>query len=356
MKYLLLYENFKFKKPPYVEIINPSSDGITHNSTTSVEAVVKGASSDDKIFLKLNGEYVPRRFFTVNKGRLFCKFLYLKPGDNEIKVFAKNENGVREWNRNLHFEKLFELKYTDEENTFVIENIRTILKEYYPKWDSNVNVITEINGKIVNTEYISKWLNNRIFRDVITKDFDLPKEPNALVEFLNQNKYDIFNVNGKYFDRYYRVLESASLSGKETEERAKIIFKEFCKGKEKTVEIKNPTVIQDKRGIDSIFVIGGRPCTVQIKPLSSVKSKTPDYIELVSAGDVRKIITEYLIVSGDTQTYIIKVPLKELSKEYLETEKTDDETFDEIKLPNFETRDSDKVIRFSTKLLVYAKT
>ncbi len=134
------------------------------------------------------------------------------------------------------------------------------------------------------------------------------------------------------------------------------IFEEFCISKEKTVEIKKPSLIEDKKGIVSIFVIGGRPCTVQIKPLSSVKSKTPDYIELVSAGDVRKIITEYLIVSGDTQTYIIKVPLKELSKEYLETEKTDDEVLDEVKLPNFETRDSDKVIRFSTKLLVYAKT
>ena len=356
MKYLLQYENFRFKKPPYVEIISPSSDGITHNSSATVEAVVKGSTSDDKIFMKLNGEYVSRRFFTVSKGRLFCEKLYLRPGDNEIKVFAKNENGVREWNRNLYFEKLFELKYTDEENTFVIENIRTILKEYYPEWDPKVNKIVEINGKIVNTEYLSKWQNNRNFRDVITKDFNILKEPNALVEFILQNKYDIFNVNGKYFDRYYKVFESASLSGKKTEARAKIIFEEFCKSKEKTVVIKEPTLIEDKKGIDAIFIIGGRPCTVQIKPLSSVKSKTPEYIELVSAGDVRKIITEYLIVSGDTQTYIIKVPLKELSKEYLETEKNDDEILDEVKLPDFETRDSDKVIRFSTKLLVYAKT
>jgi hypothetical protein len=355
MKYLLQYENFRFKKPPYVEIISPSSDDITHNSSATIEAVVKGATADDKIYMKLNGEYVSRKFFTVNKGRLFCKTLFLKPGDNQIKVFAKNENGVREWNRNLHFEKLFELKYTDDENTFIINNIRNILNQYYTKWDSNDNRVIQIDGKIVNTEYISKWLNNRNFRDVITKDFDLVKEPNALVEFLNQNKYDIFNVNGKYFDRYYRVLESSSLTGKVTEERAKKIFEEFCKSKDKTVVIKTPTVIQDKKGIDSIFIIGGRPCTVQIKPLSSVKSKTPDYIELVSAGDVRKIITEYLIVSGDKQTYIIKVPLNELSKEYLETEKTDDDVLDEVKLPNFQTRDSDKVIRFSTELLIYEK-
>lgn len=355
MKYLLQYENFKFKKAPYVEIIIPSSDTITHNSYTDVEAVVKGATSDSTIFMKLNGEYVSKRFYSVKKGKLYCEKLYLKPGDNEIKVFAKNENGVREWNRNLHFEKLSELEYTNEENLLVIDCIKLILEEYYKDWAPKVGLVKEIGGKIVNYEYLSKWRNNRLFREVITKDFNIPKEPNALIEFLNQNKYDIFNVNGKYYDKYYRLLENTSLSGKKIEIIAKTIFEEFCKSKEKTVIIQEPTIEQDVKGIDSIFVIGGRPCTVQIKTLSSVKSKTPEYIELVSAGDVRKIVTDYLIVANDVQCYIIRVPLKEMSKEYLEKEKTDDENLDEVELSNFQTRDSDKVIRFSTELLIYEK-
>ena len=249
--------------------------------------------------------------------------------------------------------------YTDKENFKVMDVIRAIINEYYEKLEPfKENRIVNFNNRILNTEYLSKWVNNRTFRDALTNDFAIPHNYQDFIKFIIENKYDIFNINGKYFDKYYRIMEITTLKGKDIEERSLVVFGDFVssRGKAKVVEFIQPTTTEDKKGIDSFALLdNNKKVTIQVKPLEKVKLNTSDYVELVSAGDVRKIITEFLIVANDKSYFIIQVPLKKLSKEYLESEKSDDETLDEIHLPDFETRDSDKVIRFHKRYLLLEK-
>ena len=357
MKYIVEYNSFNYKYKPSIEFVSPSeNDSIVYVDYISVEARVK-YSEDSKIWLKVNKNF-QRNDVTVVNGKLFAN-IKLREGVNEIKIVASNNAGYVDSVRKVVFAPLPKLEYTDVENYKVMDCIRAIIKEYYNKLEPfKSNKIYNIAGKIINTEYLSKWLNNRTFREVITKDFNLSPNYQDLINFLIENKYDIFNMDGKYFDIYYKIMEVTTLKGKDTEKRSLIVFGDFVnsRGIAKVVEFIDPTTEEDKKGIDSFALLdNGSRVTIQVKPLSKVKSNTSDYVELISAGDVRKITTQFLIVANDKSYFIIQVPLKKLSKEYLESEKSDDESLDEINLPDFETRDSDKVIRFSKKYLLFEK-
>jgi len=357
MKFLLEYNKFIPKYRPTINFISPSEDRKTYDSFISVEAIVKWAD-DGQIWLKLNGEFVSKLNYKVKNGKLFAEKIKLEPGENILKVVAKNEAGTIDYSRKIFYDEIG-ATYTDDENKIVMNTISDIIKEYYSHIDPfKSNRIVDEKGVILNTEYLSKWVNNRTFRMAIIRDFGLSNDYRELLDFLEENKFDIFNIKGKYFDKYYRIMEITTLKGKDTEDRSLKVFGDYTieLGKGTQIEFAKPTTEEDKKGIDAFAIINKkRKVTIQVKPLARIKSRTSDYIELVSAGDVRKIKTDILIVANDKSYFIIKVPLNEIDPLYLQTEKSDDETLDEIKLPNFETRDADKVIRFSTKQLLLEK-
>ena len=356
MKFLLEYSKFIPKYRASIIFISPSEDETVYESKISVEARIKWAD-DSEVFMKINDKWFYD--FTVENGKLFVEELNLIEGENRIKIIARNQAGTRDSTKTIIYEKV-NVAYPDEINKKVMFAIRNIINEYYKKLDpfnnETNNKITKIGNKVIHNEYLSKWQNNRTFRVAIIKDFGLSTDWQELIKFLQDNKFDIFNSEGKYFNRYYRIMQYTTLKGKKIEERAIKVFADYSlsTGKFKSLEYRDPTLAEDKMGIDQFVRVDGiRDVTIQVKPLERIKSKTSDYIELVSAGDVRKIITDILIVANDKSYFIIKVPLQEMDSNYLNSVKTDDETLDEIKLPNFETNDVDKVIRFSTKQLLY---
>lgn len=354
MKYLLEYNQYSKKEKPSIDFINPSEDKIVYNKEIEIEAIIVGGS-DEFISLYLNNKYVNKSTYSLNNGRLFAKDVNLQLGMNQIKIIA-SENG-KDWSIEVRKIEYVELKSDDFdkfENRKIMQTIETILRGYYDEdlkpFSTKTDEIYLHKGKILHSEYLSKWRNNKLFRTLLMKDFNIPRISTELIKFIIENKYDIFNTNGKYFDKYYKVMEHTSMKGKRIEDRSDKIFMEFARGKKMDIVIEKPSVEEDRKGIDSFFFYKDRKVTIQIKPLKRVKSNSGTHIELVSAGDVRKIITDYLIVSNDNECYIIKVPLKKLDNKQIQ--KTDD---DILQLPDFETRDEDKTIKFSTEYLVYKR-
>jgi len=151
----------------------------------------------------------------------------------------------------------------------------------------------DVNGVIINSQYISKMVNNyNIFISVsrisgITNFIDLMK-------FIEDNLYDIYHFNGKYFERTIDILITNTRKGNVGEKNARDYFTSYVKQNNKIdIVVTDPTVLEDRSGIDGKFTLNGKDYTIQVKPYSSYKIED-DLIYVVSKGAM-KVNTNYLI-------------------------------------------------------------
>lgn len=208
---------------------------------------------------------------------------------------------------------------SSEDRSQIRTIISSILKGYYPGLYTK-GLITLYNGVTLNTEYLTKAVNNQL---LLKKIIDDPRREiitnvnskEDLFMFLTDNKFDLFNYDGKYFKYVYGLLASSSKRGRMFEEKAFQKFKDFAKKKGMDIEILDPTLEEDKNGgIDGKFLWNGRMITIQVKPVDYLfKDKKSDISEyddnnLVARckGDIKILKTDYLILANDYETWIFK--------------------------------------------------
>lgn len=181
--------------------------------------------------------------------------------------------------------------------------IRSITNEFYP----NLIGDKEINGIIISSHLINKaQKNTAILYEISYIAISNNKRPltiDQLLDYIRENKYDLFHVNGKYFNLIYNRLKSVSELGKDAETKTKDFFTEYAESKEISIELKDPTEEEDKKGTDLYFNYKGKSWTIQTKTLSSIKEESDHYIVYIS-GYFTKINTHYLVLISNNKNYI----------------------------------------------------
>lgn len=176
----------------------------------------------------------------------------------------------------------------------------------YPNSPDFTHFDMKINGKMINTEYIAKMVNNyTIFRKVI-RVFNL-KDEDSFYHFVKNNLNNIYHYNGEFFKRdSLPILINTTRKGNSFEKRAKEIFNNYAINNNIQITIQDPTLEEDINGIDFKFLHNVRTFTVQVKPFSDYKIIS-DKIWIKSNGSL-SIDTDYLILYKKGSYIIIRNP------------------------------------------------
>jgi hypothetical protein len=334
-----------YTRKPIIKFLNQKDGSIFEKSEISLEASVQNAN---KVSITLRGDIYDRKYYSFWNDKITVKRMFLKAGDNEIKIIAENQFGMKsESSINLKLKTKQDTIYSDEENSLINQIIREIVVSYWGNLYEGISI--EKNGIVALTEYLRKWSNNRNFRTKLSEDFNLPDDANKFINCIIENKEDIFSPTGKYFKIYYDVLRGSSESGEINELIAEENFKIWQESLGNQIYFKKPSQKQDTyESIDLFAFINGKRFTIQVKPVKSVESRG-DYYELFSGGDTRKVKTDFLVLASSKNCFIVRVPKEEFTDE----QKASDIT--SIKTPSFEIRDSDKFVGFSKDLLLFEK-
>lgn len=131
----------------------------------------------------------------------------------------------------------------------------------------------------------------------IVKDFGIKNEK-ELINFIYDNKNDLFLQDGKYFKYVLTKLIKTEAIGVKNEESAAKHLTYYIKNK-LGQDIKVSRTDTDCRddllhGIDLFFYIKERKFTCQVKPLKSVSTLDDRYI-IRSFGKIKKLKVDYLI-------------------------------------------------------------
>ena len=192
-----------------------------------------------------------------------------------------------------------------------ISYINNIIKNYidkvygpfgfvYGKNDIDLNV----NGQIINTEYISKMVNNyTVFKSII-RNFNI-KDEDSLYNVIENNIDDIYGYKGSFFRKEtLPILINTTRKGNVLEKLAKESFLSYANSKNIDITIQNPTIDEDVNGIDFKFTHNSNTYTVQVKPFTEYKY-VEDNIQIKSNGSL-SIDTNYLILCDGTNCIKLK--------------------------------------------------
>lgn len=168
------------------------------------------------------------------------------------------------------------------------------------KYDYNI----DINGLIINTEYISKMVNNyTIFKNFI--HINRIKDANTFYRLLESNFDDVYHYNGKFFkENSLPILINTSRRGNIGESKSKEVFTEYARKKGINISIENPTMSEDVNGVDGKFSINGKYFTIQVKPFSKFKEDS-DIVRVESLGALT-LGVDYLVLYNGNNFIISK--------------------------------------------------
>lgn len=191
--------------------------------------------------------------------------------------------------------------YTLEINTSKIEEkekvIKSAINQIYPNFNFSKNIM--VDGREVRTDILSKCQKNIAilyeFCNISLEEGNPIKTADELISFIDKNKFELFKVGGKYFDRIYSRLEKVSNSGSQKENIANDFIKKYARTKGIDIEILPPTSKEDIGGIDGYFIFKGKKYTIQTKSISKL-IENGDHYEIYISGDFTKISTDYLIL------------------------------------------------------------
>ena len=214
-----------------------------------------------------------------------------------------------------------DIKLTDIEIKYLNKIISAFTDSFYgkygyvdPKKNNIENFDVDVNGLLINTEYISKMGNNRaVFKHIARINKMINK--NVFMNYIKNNLNDIYGVNGKYFMDVLGILIKCSDKGKFGEKYAFSYMKSLLKKKGIDVEIYPPAnVIEDAVGIDGTFMYNNNKLTIQVKDFSEftydIKSKV---VSFKSNGALSKK-TNYLILykKNSNGVYIVVLHSKQV--------------------------------------------
>lgn len=186
--------------------------------------------------------------------------------------------------------------------------ILEFIKDTYTKFGFTYgqdNKDIEVEGKIINTEYISKFVNNYTVFKAIVKMNNIVDE-DFFYNFMINNLYDIYHYNGKYFNNVTLPIVIATTRRGNIGERISLdFFKEEIKRlRNLNVLIKHPSLDEDIRGIDGKFNVGTNEFTIQVKPFRTEYDEGDD-LKFFSQGSL-SLSTDYLILYKDKTIIIVR--------------------------------------------------
>jgi len=178
-------------------------------------------------------------------------------------------------------------------NSIIKKYLDSIYTQYGYSYGNNKNIY--IFGDIIDTEYISKMVNNRlIFSKLIERNNITTKD--EFVNYVKNNLFNLYNIRGKDFSTNMMLLGGTIKKGKRGEEYSLEYFTDFLyKTKGRVINIQKPTnVREDIEGIDGKFMWNDKLITLQVKPFISY-NVTNGYIEIISEGSL-SFSTIYLVL------------------------------------------------------------
>jgi hypothetical protein len=191
-------------------------------------------------------------------------------------------------------------------NNKIKKYIDNIYGPYGYKYDKNINIDININGLILNTEYISKMVNNyTVFKTFIKEN--KVKNQNEFYNLLESRFDDVYHFNGDFFKRQtLPILINTTRKGNINEIKSLDKFKDILNDRNINIEIINPSIIEDIKGIDAKFVYNGKMYTIQVKPFSNLAIDNSDY-KAKSDGSL-SLGVDYLILYKEDNYIILKNP------------------------------------------------
>ena len=127
----------------------------------------------------------------------------------------------------------------------------------------------DVGGRLINTEYIDKMVNNyTVFKKVI-EDQSINTE-DGFYNYMVANLFDVYHYNGTHFDSITMpILVATTRKGNTGEKVALEWFRSQLLSKNVDVNIVAPTLLEDGQGIDGKFDWNGREITIQVKPYTA---------------------------------------------------------------------------------------
>ena len=168
-----------------------------------------------------------------------------------------------------------------------------------------INEDLNINGQIVNSEYISKMVNNYlVFKNII--ELNGLKTEDEFYNYMLLNLREIYNINGKYFKKVtLPILINASRKGNIGEKLSFEFFISELSKKDINITIEKPTTEEDISGIDGKFNWNGKTITIQVKPYDSAVISTDNKVKVFSQGSL-SLNTDYLILYKSGEYIIVR--------------------------------------------------
>ena len=188
--------------------------------------------------------------------------------------------------------------------SFLNTKIKEFIDSTYGKYGFvyGVNELDiNINGLVLNSEYISKMVNNyTVFKSMIRLNGLRNEE--EFYAYMLTNLNEVYGPSGKYFKNTIAILSNTIRLGNQNEIGAIDFFEKALSDRGINVKIQKPTIEEDISGIDGKFKWNGRTLTIQIKPYISTETRGDD-VYMESQGSL-SIGTDYLVLYNNG-SYII---------------------------------------------------
>ena len=195
-------------------------------------------------------------------------------------------------------------------NKDIIEYITNVYKDYGFEYQSG-NKDININGVIINTEYIDKMVNNYTIFKTFIRENNIRNDVD-FYKLIRANFHNIYNYNGDFFKRQsLPILINTTRKGNIGEIKSKSKFIEYAKSVGLDITIIDPTMEEDIRGIDAKFKYNKREIKIQIKPFTYYENKksirySESEIHVKSNGSLSVESIDYLMLYSDNNYIIIK--------------------------------------------------
>jgi len=213
--------------------------------------------------------------------------------------FIKEES--RQW---VKLGDIFIKKYGDFPSVSYLNNrISDYIRKVYGPMGFEKDKNTELKlGGVLNVQLMIN--NYTIFKRFIS-DNNI-KSAAEFVRKLIENFDDVYHYDGIFFNKNTKyILNRTKSKGSNSEDLSFIKFKEFSKSKGLDIEIKKPTIKEDREGTDGYFMYKGRKYTIQVKPFSELIEL--DYILKAKSEGSLSLNTNFLILyNADNKHIFIK--------------------------------------------------
>lgn len=185
-------------------------------------------------------------------------------------------------------------------NSFIknyTDNVYSKFGYKYPMKDTDIIINKDL---IIDCEFINKMVNNYTVFKFICNTIQL-KTFEEFRDFMSKysNLEKFYHYNGFYNKEVLHILYYTIKKGKIGERMSLRFFeKDFNKNVSEKIEVTDPTLNEDLKGIDGKFIFKGKDYTIQVKPCSNM-IKDEKSVKFLSVGSV-SLSTHYLVLYRKT--------------------------------------------------------